>query len=109
VRLQILLDDVGAGHVARHQVGRELDALEGQAQRVGQRVDEQGLGQARHAFEQAVPAGEHGHQHLLDDIALADDYLGQLLADAAICLLTPLHGGDFVFGDSLVTHGCSVP
>src|SRR5690348_10728196 len=35
----VLLDDVGAGHVRRHQVGGELDALEDQAQRLRERPD----------------------------------------------------------------------
>ena len=32
----VFFDDVGAGDVGRHQVGRELDALEHQAQRLRQ-------------------------------------------------------------------------
>ena len=78
----VLLDDVGAGDVGGHQVGRELDAAERQIQRAGQRADQQRLGQPRHAFEHAVPAAEQADQQLLDDLVLADDHLRQLLADA---------------------------
>ena len=46
------------------------------------RSDEQRLRQARRAGDQAMPAGEAGDQHLLDDFALADDHLGQLFVDA---------------------------
>ena len=99
--LQVLLDDLGAGDVAGHQVGRELDALERQVQRLGQRADQQRLGQARHAFQQGVAAGEDGDQHLLDHFVLADDDLGQLVADAVVGLLAVLHGGDVVGGDIL--------
>ena len=61
-RLQVLLDDFRAGHVAGHQVGRELDPLEAQVGGLGQRADQQRLGQPRHAFQQRVAAGEDGDQ-----------------------------------------------
>ena len=69
----VLLENVGAGDVRRHQVGRELNAVERQVQHVGERRDQQRLRQARHADEQAVPAREERDQQLLDDLALADD------------------------------------
>ena len=43
----------------------------------------QRLGQAGHADEQAVAAGEDGRQDLLDDLALADDDAAQLLEHLA--------------------------
>ena len=45
----------------------------------GQRADHQRLGQARHAFQQAMPAGEDGGEELLDHFVLPDDHLLQLL------------------------------
>ena len=77
----VLLDDFGAGDVGRHQVGRELDAAERQVQRAGQRADHQRLGQARHAFQQAVAPAEQRDQQFLDHLVLADDHLGQLVHD----------------------------
>ena len=62
-----------------HQVGRELDPLEAHVENPGQRADHQRLGQAGHAFQQAMPAGEDGGEDLLDDLVLADDHLLQLL------------------------------
>ena len=94
--LQIFLNHFRAGDVAGHQVGRELDALERQMQCLGQRTDQQRLGQAGHAFEQRMAAGEDRHQHLLDHFVLADDHLGQLVANAVVGLFAPLHGGDVV-------------
>ena len=44
----------------------------------GQRADQQRLGQAGHAGQQAVPAGEERDQQLIDDVVLADDDLAQL-------------------------------
>ena len=83
-RLQVFLDQLGAGDVAGHQVGRELDALERQVQRLGQRADQQRLGQAGHAHEQGVAAGEDGHQDLLDHFVLADDDFGQLVTNSVV-------------------------
>ena len=78
-----LVEDLGAGDVRRHQVRRELDALEGQVEDLGQRLDQQRLGQTRHAGDQAVPAGEERHQHLVDHLVLPDDDLAQLRQNPA--------------------------
>ena len=48
-------------------------------QDAGQRADHQRFGEARHAFQQAVAAGEDGGKQLLDHLVLADDDLLQLL------------------------------
>ena len=63
-----LVQDVRADQVGRHQVGRELDPLELQVQRVGQRPDQQRLAQPRHAFEQHMSAGDQGRQRVVDDL-----------------------------------------
>ena len=70
-RGRVGVDDLRAGDVAGHQVGRELDALEGKLERLGQRGDEQRLGQAGHAHEQSVITRKDGNQDLVDDIASA--------------------------------------
>ena len=75
----VFVQHVGAGDVRGHQVGRELNALEAEVENPGQRADHQRLGQARHAYQQAVAAGEDGREDLLDDVVLADDDLLQLL------------------------------
>ncbi len=64
--------------VRRHQVRRELNAVEPQVDRLGQLLDEQRLGQPRHAAQQAVAAGQKRDQNLADDALLADDGLGEL-------------------------------
>ena len=74
----ILLDDLGAEDVGRHQVGRELDAVELEVDGLGELLDQQRLRQAGHAAQQAVPAGEERDQDLADDALLADDGLRQL-------------------------------
>ena len=69
-----------AENVGRHQVGRELDAARGQPEHGAERLDQLGLGKARHADEQPVPAGQDGDQRPLDDRALAVDDLADRLA-----------------------------
>ena len=70
-----LLQDLRAGDVRRHQVGRELDPLELRGGRFArERLDEQRLGQARGAGHEAVAAREQADQELLDRLRfLADD------------------------------------
>ena len=75
----VFLQHVGAGDVRRHQVGRELDAFEADVQDFGQRADHQRLGQAGHAFQQAMAARENSGKQLLDHFVLAHDDLLQLL------------------------------
>ena len=69
----VLHDDVGPDDIGRHQVGRELDPREGQLEALGQRLDEQGLAEARHALQEHVAPGEHADQHVVDDLPVPDD------------------------------------
>jgi len=50
--------DDRAGDIGRQQIGRELDALERRVERLRQGLDQQRLGEPRHAFDQAVAAGQ---------------------------------------------------
>ncbi len=75
---------VRAQDVGRHQVGRELDAREVQVERLGQRAHQQRLAQARHAFQQAVPADEQAGEHAVDDVVVPDDHAADLLADRTV-------------------------
>ena len=93
---RIFLNDVGAGDVRRHQVGRELDAVELQVEHLRHRVDQQRLGQAGHADDQAVAADEEREQGLADDFVLADDELFQLGDDLLAALLHPVRQRDIV-------------
>ena len=74
----LLVVDHGADEVGGQQVGRELDALEAGADRVGERPDGERLGQAGHALEQDVAAAEQADEDPLDHLALADDDLADL-------------------------------
>ena len=77
----IFLDDVGAGDVGRHQVRRELDALEHQAQGLRHGADQQRLGRSGQAGDQAVAADEQRDHDLLQHLLLADDDAPDLLDD----------------------------
>src|SRR5690606_1321421 len=78
----LLVVDPRADQVRRHEVGRELDAPEGAADRSGERLDGQRLRQARHAFDQQVALREHRHQHALEEAILPDDDALDLVEDA---------------------------
>ena len=69
----VLLHHFGAENVGRHQVGRELDAARIEAQHDAERLDQLGLGEARHADQQRVAAGEQRNQRALDHAFLAED------------------------------------
>ena len=67
-------EDFGAQYVGRHQVRRALDPFGVQAEHDRQRFDQLGLGQARHADQQHMAAGQQRDQGLLDHFALAEYY-----------------------------------
>ena len=66
--------------------------LNERCERFGERADHQRLRQARDALQQAMPAGEHADQQLLDDLSLPDDDLAEFFGDLAIGLVEPLDG-----------------
>ena len=91
-RRAVFLNHVGPRDVSRHQVGRELDAVERQVERVGQRPHHQRFREPWHALQQAVAAGKHADQQFLDHLPLADDDLAELASDLAVRLVQSLDG-----------------
>lgn len=63
--------DRPAHDIGRHEVGRELDALERQAHRHRQRARQHGLAQAGHVLDQQVPAGHDGGERQFHLLVLA--------------------------------------
>jgi len=49
---------LSADNIGRHQVGRELNALEDQAQSFGSGLDHQGFAETGHAFDQNMATAE---------------------------------------------------
>ena len=81
-RGRVVLDDLGAEDVGRHEVRRELNAAELEVHRVGERLDEQRLREAGHAAQQTVAAGEETGQNLAAHLLLADDDATDLVVEA---------------------------
>ena len=78
----VFFHDLGAGDVARHEIGGELDAAEIESHGIRDRANHECLREPRHADEQCVSAAEHGHQDFFDHAFLADDALGDFGAKA---------------------------
>ena len=74
----VFLEHVGAGDVARHQVGGELHPAERELERLGEGRHHQRFGEPRHAHQEGVSAGEHGGEHSVHGVPLADDTDGDL-------------------------------
>ena len=87
-----LLEQLRADDVARHQIGRELDALETERQRLREAAHEQRLREARHADEQAVAARKKAHEQQPDDRLLADHDLAEFRGDPRVNVLHCLRG-----------------
>ena len=68
-----VLQHLRADDVGGHEVGRELDALGVEPQHLAQRLDQQRLGEAGHADQQRVAAGQDGDERALDHLLLAED------------------------------------
>jgi hypothetical protein len=101
----LLVEHLRAGDVGRHQIRRELDALERQIEDLGECLDQQRLGQPGDAGDQAVTAGEQGHQDLIDDGVLADDDLADFGEDTVATGRDALgHRGQFRLRDHM--HQC---
>ena len=74
-----LVVDAGADDVGRHQVGRELHPVEVAADGLRERLDGERLGQAGHALDQHVAAGQQGYDQPFEQDVLAHDGLLDLV------------------------------
>ena len=79
--LGLLVEDHGPDEVSGEQIGRELNPGERRADDLGQGAHGEGLGQARHAFEQDMAAGQQPDEEALDHGILAHDASRHLLED----------------------------
>ena len=100
---RLLVVEVDASDVGRHQVRRELDAPERAADAARERLREHRLAEPGHVFDQHVPVAEHRDERELDDVVAADDdarrrsrargpphlvWLRRLSRDRALAVLT---------------------
>jgi len=82
----VFLEQLGAGDVRRHEVGRELHAVERQVQRLRQRLNQERLCDAWNADQQYVTSSENRGDEVVDDIELADDASSDLVSEPLTCL-----------------------
>ena len=95
-----------AQDVGGHQVGRELDALGFHAQHDAQSLDQQGLGEARHADQQHVAARQECYKGLIDDVLLAINDLADGRAGGAQLATETFDVGQGGEGVSVGCSGC---
>ena len=87
--------DAGADEVGRDEVRGELDPLERRVEDVGEGLDRQRLGEARHALEEEVAAGEQRDEDPLEHRVLADDHAPDLVEDG-LAGRPPIEGGGWL-------------
>ena len=75
LELTRLVEDFGADDVAGHQIRGELNAVEAEAEGLGDGVDEERFGQTGNAHKQNVPACKNRGGDLADHLILAHDDL----------------------------------
>ena len=73
-----LMEDQRPGDVGGKQVRGELDAREGELQRLRERRDRERLRQPRHAFDERVLLGDERNEKAVDQAVLPDDDAGDL-------------------------------
>ena len=84
--VSVSLYHVGSQDVARHQVRRELHAVELEVHRLGERLDDLGLSETRDALQQYMSAGEQAGDDPADDFLIADDDASDLGLDAIVAI-----------------------
>lgn len=77
----LFVEDFGAEDIGGEEIDGELDAFEVEVEGFGDGVNEEGLRQAGHSFEEEVAGGEKGDEGAFDDDILADDDLADAVAD----------------------------
>jgi hypothetical protein len=90
----VFLEDFIAQDVGGHEIGRELDPVEGEMQRIGEAVNQGGLGHAGRSDQEDVPAGEQGDEEMFDQGFVADDDLADFGFDAGEGVGGGSHGGE---------------
>ena len=79
--LALLVEHHGADDIGRQQVGRELDPGERRVHHLREGAHRQGLGQAGHALQQDVPAGQQPDEQPLHHLVLPHDHLADFGRD----------------------------
>src|SRR5256885_1212332 len=91
IAVLVFLNDVGPDDIGRHQVRSELDSRRSQVQPIAQGLNQLGLSQARHSFQQHVAFSKDGHQNVIDHIGISDNDLRNFLMHPAEFRLERIH------------------
>src|SRR6185437_8260111 len=75
---EIFFDDIGAGDIRRHEIGRELYATELKSEGICNCAHHESFCSSWHAGQKAVTADENCDEDLIKHFRLADDYLAHL-------------------------------
>ena len=86
----VALQDLRAGDVGRHEVGRELNAAKLPAEQLGQRLHHHRLGQARDSDYHHVAARHQPGEEQSNHFALADQHLAHLGLEQPATIPQPL-------------------
>ena len=97
--------DLGTGHVARQEVGRELDAVEIPHHGAGEFLDGPCLGEPGSPFHQQVTAAQERHHQPLEQPLLPDDAAGQPVGDRSHAVL---RAAGHAVNRYFCSHGLSV-
>jgi hypothetical protein len=90
--LRVFFEDFGAGDVAGHQVGRELDAFEVELRGFGDALNQQALGRRGSASEQHVAVAEQRDTDVVDGFGLADHDFPERRAEGVVEALDLIQG-----------------
>ena len=78
----LLVEDLRADDVGRKKVDGELNAPEIEMEGFRHRVDQEGLGEAGHPFEEKVAGSEEGDEGSFDNDILSDDNFAGAVSDS---------------------------
>jgi hypothetical protein len=101
-------EDARADEVARHEVGRELHAVERAAEHVGDGLDRQRLREAGHSLDQQVTARQQPDEGALEQRVLARDHAPDLVRRAFDCAVGAVSLADRS-DVSLLVQGSTAP
>ena len=85
-RLCLHIEHRGTKHVARHEVGCELDAAEARVDEAGDEAGQQRLCHAGHTLYQHMAVGKDGGEHEVDGLGLSDDDAANALPQCSYLL-----------------------
>ena len=97
----VFTDDVRAEDVRRHQVWRTLHPARLQAHHLGKRAHEVGFAETGNAFQQHMPTGEDGDQHIAKQFIVTDDgflHLGLEVGEQGAEISVVRHGAILASG-----------